>query len=77
MQVIENAIPRDIAEKLCEEVRAEYQGKWWTLAGLQCWGCTRFSHNDVNQMCLSSASGNRGCELINTRYDRLRKIEHT
>ena len=62
-------IPRDIALLLCTEIRQQYQGKWWTLAGMQCMGCTAASRGDLAKMCVSNASGDRGCNLVNARYD--------
>jgi hypothetical protein len=64
-------IPKDTALQLCIEIRQKYRGKWWTLTGLQCMGCTAASKGDLTKMCVSSASGNRGCNLVNARYDRM------
>ncbi len=65
-----NAIPRDTALQICAEIREQYGGKWWTLAGMQCMGCTRATKGDVTKMCVSNAPGYRGCNLVNARYDR-------
>ncbi len=61
---VEENIPRDVAFQLCEEIRMEKAGKWFT----QCWGCVRFSKNDPNKMCFSSRPDYRGCNLVNKRY---------
>ena len=66
-------IPEDVALNLCAEIRQQYQGKWWTFAGLQCMGCTTSTKGDVTKMCVSNAPGYRGCGLVNTRYDRQAK----
>ncbi len=66
------AIPRDVALQLCTEIRNQYRGKWWTLAGLQCWGCWTFTKGDSAKMCVSSRPDNRGCNLVNARYDQQR-----
>lgn len=66
------AIPRDVALQLCAEIRDQYRGKWWTLAGLQCWGCWTFTQGDAAKMCVSSRPDNRGCNLVNARYDQQR-----
>ncbi len=63
-------IPRETALELCAEIRDQYRGKWWTLAGMQCIGCTRVSKGEVTKMCVSSAPGYRGCNLVNARYDQ-------
>ncbi len=65
-----NAIPRDTALQICAQLRRQYLGKWWTLAGMQCMGCTRATKGDVTKMCMSNAPGYRGCNLVNRRYDR-------
>jgi hypothetical protein len=63
-------IPKDAALQLCTEIRQKYQGKWWTLAGMQCMGCTTASKGELTKMCVSNAPGYRGCNLVNARYDR-------
>ena len=66
----ENAIPKEVAIQLCAEVRERYRGKWCTLAGMQCWGCTTFSRGDPAKMCWSNHSDHRGCNLVYARYDQ-------
>jgi len=63
-------IPKDTALQFCTEIRRKYQGKWWTIAGMQCMGCTTASKGDLAKMCVSNAPGYRGCNLVNARYDR-------
>ena len=63
-------IPKQIALRLCAEIREMNRRKHFSVAAMQCWGCMRFSKGDPEKMCLSNAPGNRGCKLINTRYDR-------
>jgi hypothetical protein len=62
----ERSIPKDRALELCEEIRKEKSGRPFT----QCWGCVKFSKGNPDKMCLSSKPGNRGCKLVNERYDR-------
>lgn len=64
------AIPKEMAFQLCAEIREQYQGKWYTFAGLQCWGCTLASKGDPAKMCVSNRPDYRGCNLVNARYDR-------
>jgi hypothetical protein len=66
-----NAIPKEVAYRLCTEIRHGYGGKWYTFAGLQCWGCIRASRGDRAKMCVSSRPDYRGCNLVNARYDGL------
>lgn len=63
------AIPRETALRLCEEIRAENRGRWWTVNGMWCWGCARFS-GEPDRRCWANAPGNRGCAQVNARYDR-------
>ena len=65
-----NGIPKDVAERLCAEIRQQYGGKWYTLAGMQCGGCLRASKNDVTKRCIYARPDYRGCNLVNARYDR-------
>jgi hypothetical protein len=59
-------IPRDVAFQLCEEIRKEKGVKLFS----QCWGCVKFSKNDPAKMCFYGPPDNRGCKLVNTRYDQ-------
>ena len=70
MNVTKTEIPKDAALQLCAEIRRQYKGKWWTLTGMQCIGCTAASQGDLAKMCVSNATGYRGCNLVNARYDR-------
>ena len=63
-----SAIPKETALALCAEIRQQYLGKWYTLAGLQCWGCTTFSQGDSAKMCIGNDPGYCGCNLVNARY---------
>ncbi len=67
-------IPEDVAMLLCAEIRQQYRGKWWTLAGMQCMGCTAATKGNMTKRCFSNAPGFRGCNLVNTRYDRQVKV---
>jgi hypothetical protein len=67
-------IPKDAALQLCAEIRQKYQGKWWTMAGMQCMGCIAASKGDLAKMCVSNAPGYRGCNLVSAHYnDQARK----
>ncbi len=69
MNIVKKDIPKDVAILLCTEIRQQYQGKWWTLPGIQCIGCIAASKGDLTKMCISNAPGYRGCNLVNVRYD--------
>ncbi len=60
-------IPKEEAKKLCSEIRAEKGVRIFS----QCWGCLRFSKGDTTKMCFSNKPDNRGCNLVNKRYDSL------
>jgi len=58
-------IPREVALKLCDEIRAENKNRWFSPSGLQCFFCYKSARGNVEKLCLSSK---RGCNLINQRY---------
>ncbi|MBI5080573.1 MAG: hypothetical protein HZB17_04615 [Chloroflexi bacterium] len=41
-----------------------------SFARWQCWGCETFTQGVLTQMCLNSAPGNRGCNVLNDRYEK-------
>jgi len=71
LKATRNPIPKQAALQLCEEIRTQYKGKWYTLAGMQCMGCLTASKGDPAKMCVSSRSDYRGCNLVTARYNRL------
>ncbi len=62
-------IPAGAALQLCADIRQQHQGKWWTLAGMQCTFCVYFSKGDPAKMCVSSRPDFRGCNLVTARYE--------
>jgi len=66
-------IPKETASKLCAEIREENHSKCFSLARVQCWGCTRYAKGDADKMCFTSQAGNRGCNLVNKRYEQLER----
>jgi uncharacterized protein (DUF779 family) len=60
-------IPKEEAMKLCSEIRNEKGVKLFS----QCWGCLKFSKGDPAKMCYNGKPDNRGCGLVNKRYDNL------
>lgn len=61
-------IPADEAARICSEIREK-----GVRLFSQCWGCMRFSKGDTAKMCFSSKPDNRGCGLVNKRYDSMFK----
>ena len=61
-------IPAFQAVRLCNEISAKKLGRWWDPSAWQCMGCARFSA-DIQHRCFNTAAGNRGCVLINKRWD--------
>ena len=74
MSSSEDAIPAEDAVLICAEIRRAYLGKWYTFAGLQCQGCVTFSKGDPAKMCFANRPDYRGCNLVNQRYNQLRKL---
>ena len=66
-------IPREIALKLGAEIREENLGKRFSMAKMQCWGCTRYAKGAPDKMCVTNQEGNRGCNLVNKRYEQLKR----
>ena len=62
---------KEAALQLCTEIRLEYKGKWWTLAGMQCMGCNAATKGEDSKRCLNGVPGYRGCNLVNARFDRM------
>ena len=58
-------IPREIALKLCDEIRAENKQRWFSIWRLQCFFCYKWAKGDAERMCLSSE---QGCNQVNNRY---------
>jgi hypothetical protein len=59
-------IPRDTAIRLCNEIRLTKERRLFS----QCWGCVKFSKGVFDKMCAAGKPDNRGCALVNARYDR-------
>jgi hypothetical protein len=72
-----NAVPREVAARLCERIRHEQRSRWYTFNGLWCWGCATFAGGDVAKRCWASREDGRGCAQVNARYDREREVPDT
>jgi hypothetical protein len=62
-------IPFEKAYQLCHEINRGAKGLQLFFINAQCWGCLTFSKGDVEKMCFRNSPGNRGCLLINAKYD--------
>jgi hypothetical protein len=58
-------IPREVAIKLCDGIRAENKRKRFSTGKLQCWGCYTWARGDMEKLCLSTKGG---CNLVNKQY---------
>jgi hypothetical protein len=66
-------IPEETAQSLCAQIQQAHQGRWFSVAHWQCWGCTTFTRRDPALMCFSSRTDNRGCNLVNALYDHQKR----
>jgi hypothetical protein len=64
------AIPTEIALKLCEEIREQNSGKWYSFNGIWCAMCHKVSRGDVTKLCFHGSPDNRGCSQVNNRYKK-------
>ncbi len=64
-----NAIPCEVALRLCEQISEANRGKWYSFNGLWCLGCVAASKDDPTKRCWHNAPHNRGCGQVNARYD--------
>jgi hypothetical protein len=64
-----NAIPKELALRLCREIREEQRGKWYSWTAWWCRGCETASKGDPAKMCFSNHPEYRGCLQVNRRYD--------
>ena len=69
-QINWHPISRDDALALCEDIRQENRGKWYKPLFWRCWGCMKLAAGNPDTMSFGGMPGNRGCKLINERYDR-------
>lgn len=64
-------IQRDVAQRLCAEVRAENRGRWWRHAAWRCWTCTVIGRGEPALLRCAAAPDNRGCRVVNARYEQV------
>jgi len=65
-----NTILKDVALRLCREIREENRAKWYRWTAWWCWGCETFCQGDPEKMCFSNHPGYRGCAQVNARHAR-------
>lgn len=61
-------IPKDMAIKICDEIREESKNKRFSFLGYGCLGCNKFSEGKNEKMIWNKNPGNSGCYLVNARY---------
>ena len=71
--IVLNIIPRDIAEHICDEIRADAALQWHTAAARWCWTCQKAAGPDPQRRGYLSKPGNRGCHLVNLHYAQRRR----
>ncbi len=64
-------VPDTIAHDICAALRCSYQGKWYTLTGIKCWGCRSLTRGLLHRMCAGQMTGCQDCSLVRTRYSQL------
>ncbi len=67
---MKNAIPNDVALRMCEEIRKQNRGRWYSFYGVWCYMCNKVSKNDTTKLCFHGSPDNRGCSQVNNRYDK-------
>ncbi len=70
LMTVHEPIPEETALQLCAAIHQQHQGKWWTLAGMQCFFCLKFSNGDPAKRCVSSRPDFRGCNLVTACFER-------
>jgi hypothetical protein len=69
-----DAISKDVALQLCEEIRKKNLGKWYSPNGIWCTMCFRFSGGDVS-LCFNNKPGYMGCSQVIALYERMESSE--
>jgi len=64
-------IKKSVALLLCEKIRQENSGKWYTWGGLTCWFCMKSAKGKPAKMHMRRKKGYRGCRLVNDWYTKL------
>ncbi len=68
------AVPRDTAIELCQQVRQRLSGKLFSFWKWQCWGCVKFTKGEIEKMCLFNDGAFNGCGLVNKEWARRKKV---
>jgi len=66
---LKDAIPKDVALQLCNEIREENARKKFSFGKMFCHFC--------KGSCVFANEQNRGCWRVNKRYDKLHRSETT
>lgn len=76
-RVINEAIPLDVADRLCDEIRGEASANWDSALARWCWGCRQSIGDSPEKKGYLQKPGNRGCHLINVRYAEMIHLDAT
>ena len=68
---MENVIPKEIALKLCDEIREENHRKKFGMGKMACYFCYKYARDNPSKLCIFAYELNRGCYQVNKRYDAL------
>jgi hypothetical protein len=67
------AIPKDVALKLCGEIRSENAKKTFSAGKHQCNFCYKRAGNKPELLSIFTNPLNRGCSQVNDRYSKMKK----
>ena len=65
-----DVIPKEVAIKLCEEVRDKNRGRWYSFNAMRCWWCYKFTKGNPDILSFSNRPDNRGCSQMNRLYEQ-------
>ena len=63
-----NAIPKDVAAQLCQEICLEQVTRWYSWLFSPCWTCQVFANGNPEKMQIGDRSGYTGCPRVNARF---------
>jgi hypothetical protein len=61
-------VPREAAEQLCAQIRAEVAGRWFDRQKWYCWRCMRRAQNGVPAGLITAVENRYQCKAIARRF---------
>lgn len=61
------AIPYDIALKICYQIRQEHSRRWYSPVTWHCWLCTKLTHGDTPGL-IETRENCTGCNNVTRQY---------